>query len=208
MCRIKRARRLPVLKCAKSVTMRRERLMRRVGVILPDLVVPGRLSMKPRRVSMMCRSRSMVPSCGLTGGHGDPLPQLVRSPATYPRSDRCPKARKSLRPPRAPARVIEMDWLTVPVVKANGDRIVVATTRWRKAHRCRSCVGNDERNNRLAFGLDIPPDRVRDSVIEATAAMPAVAAAARGIALPRASGASQSNPNRRGVVEGVKRPMR
>ena len=71
MCRIKRARRLPVLKCAKRVTMRRERLMRRVGVIFPDLVVPGRITMKLGRVSVMCRSRSMVPCCGLTGGHGD-----------------------------------------------------------------------------------------------------------------------------------------
>ena len=68
MCRITGARRLPVLKCAKRVTMRRERLMRRVGVIFPDLVVPGRITMKLGRVSVMCRSISMVPSCGLTGG--------------------------------------------------------------------------------------------------------------------------------------------
>jgi hypothetical protein len=87
-----------VLQCAKSVTMGRQRLMRRVGIILPDLVVPGRLPMKLSRVSMMCRSRSMVPCCGLTGGHGDPLPQLVRAPATYPRNDRRPKVRKLLRP--------------------------------------------------------------------------------------------------------------
>ena len=71
MRRIKRPRRLPVLQCPKSVAMRRERLVRRVGVILPDLVVPGRLPMKLCCVSVMCRRRSMVPCCGLTGGHGD-----------------------------------------------------------------------------------------------------------------------------------------
>jgi hypothetical protein len=54
--------------------------------------------MKLCRVSMMCRSRSMVPCCGLTGSHGDPLPQLIRAPATYHRNDRCPKVRKLLRP--------------------------------------------------------------------------------------------------------------
>ena len=48
-----------------------ERLVRRVGVIFPDLVVPGRITMKLGRVSVMCRSISMVPCCGLTGGHGD-----------------------------------------------------------------------------------------------------------------------------------------
>ena len=55
------ARRLPVLKRVKRMTTGSERLVRRVGVILPDLVVPRRRAMKLRRVSMMHCRRSMVP---------------------------------------------------------------------------------------------------------------------------------------------------
>ncbi len=57
------ARRLPVLKCSKSMTMCRKRLMCRVGVVLADLVVPRRLAMKLARVSMMHCGSGMVPCC-------------------------------------------------------------------------------------------------------------------------------------------------
>jgi len=76
-----RARRLPVLKCAKSMTMGRERLVRRVGVILADLIVPGRFTMKLRGESMMRRSRGVVPCCRLAGGHAGPLCQIILAAA-------------------------------------------------------------------------------------------------------------------------------
>ncbi len=40
MCSVTGARRLPMLERAKRMTMGGERLMRRVGVVLPDLVMP------------------------------------------------------------------------------------------------------------------------------------------------------------------------
>ena len=57
------ARRLPVLERAKRMAVSGKRLMCRVGIILPDLVVPRRFAMKLRRESMMHCGRSMVCCC-------------------------------------------------------------------------------------------------------------------------------------------------
>jgi hypothetical protein len=44
---------LPVFLGMQGMTVGGQRLMRGVGVVLPDLVMPGRFAVKPRRLPMM-----------------------------------------------------------------------------------------------------------------------------------------------------------
>jgi small-conductance mechanosensitive channel/CRP-like cAMP-binding protein len=78
-----------------------------------------------------------------------------------------------------PARVVEMDWRTVTLVKGSGDRVVVANSTLAKGN-LTIAARADERASLtvpLAFGLDIPPEQVRAAVQEAASAMPGVAEA-------------------------------
>jgi len=60
MCRIIRTRRLPTLPGADRMAMSGLRLMRGMGVVLADLIVPRRLAMKPRRLLVMAGRRRVV----------------------------------------------------------------------------------------------------------------------------------------------------
>jgi small-conductance mechanosensitive channel len=84
-----------------------------------------------------------------------------------------------LRVDGGPARVVEMDWRTVTLVRTNRERIVVANSTLAKGNLVIAARASDGSVARLelAFGLDVPPEQVRDAVLDAAAAMPAVAAA-------------------------------
>jgi small-conductance mechanosensitive channel/CRP-like cAMP-binding protein len=76
----------------------------------------------------------------------------------------------------APARVVEMDWRTVTLVKGNGDRIVVANSTLAKGNLAIAARAHESASISipLTFGLDIPPEQVREAVLEVAAAMPAM----------------------------------
>jgi small-conductance mechanosensitive channel/CRP-like cAMP-binding protein len=77
-----------------------------------------------------------------------------------------------------PARVVEMDWRTVTLVKANGDRVVVANSTLAKGN-LTIAARIDEKASvtvPLVFGLDIPPEHVRAAVQEAASATPGLVA--------------------------------
>jgi len=75
----------------------------------------------------------------------------------------------------AAARVVEMDWRTVTLVKG-GSRIVVANSTLAKGNLVLAARAGDTGSitMELAFGLDIAPERVRDAVMEAARALPAL----------------------------------
>jgi small-conductance mechanosensitive channel len=73
-----------------------------------------------------------------------------------------------------PARVAEMDWRTVTLVKANGDRVVVANSTLAKGNLTIAARLAEKASVTvpLSFGLDIPPEQVRAAVLEAGGATP------------------------------------
>src|SRR6266481_570518 len=76
-----------------------------------------------------------------------------------------------------PAEVVEMDWRTVTLVTAHGDRVVVANSTLAKGNLTIAARSSQRASLTvpLAFGADIPPERVRDAVIEAGRAVPNLA---------------------------------
>ena len=76
-----------------------------------------------------------------------------------------------------PAEVVEMDWRTVTLVTANGDRVVVANSTLAKGNLTIAARSSEKASLTvpLTFGADIPPERVRDAVIEAGRAVPNLA---------------------------------
>ena len=73
-----------------------------------------------------------------------------------------------------PAEVVEMDWRTVTLVTANGDRVVVANSTLAKGNLTIAARASQRAllTVPLTFAVDIPPERVRDAVIEAGRAVP------------------------------------
>jgi small-conductance mechanosensitive channel/CRP-like cAMP-binding protein len=76
-----------------------------------------------------------------------------------------------------PAEVVEMDWRTVTLVTANGDRVVVANSTLAKGNLTIAARASQRAllNVPLTFAVDIPPERVRDAVIEAGRPIPSLA---------------------------------
>jgi small-conductance mechanosensitive channel len=74
----------------------------------------------------------------------------------------------------APARVVEMDWRTVTLIKDNGNRVVVANSTLAKGNLVIAARASENSGVAipLAFGLDIPPEKVRDAVLEAGKSLP------------------------------------
>ena len=75
------------------------------------------------------------------------------------------------------AKVIEMDWHTVTLVTAGGERVVVANSTLAKGNLTIAARAKDKASVGvpLAFGVDVPPEQVRDAVIEAGCAVPDLA---------------------------------
>src|ERR1700726_2033001 len=76
-----------------------------------------------------------------------------------------------------PAEVVEMDWRTVTLVTADGDRVVVANSTLAKGNLTIAARASERAllTVPLTFAVDIPPERVRDAVIEAGRAIPNLA---------------------------------
>jgi CRP-like cAMP-binding protein len=74
------------------------------------------------------------------------------------------------------AEVVEMDWRTVTLVSA-GNRVVVANSTLAKGNLTIAARAREKASATvpLAFGADIPPEQVRDAVIEAGRAVPNLA---------------------------------
>jgi small-conductance mechanosensitive channel len=74
------------------------------------------------------------------------------------------------------AKVVEMDWHTV-TLKAGGQEVVVANSTLAKGNLTIAARAKDKASVGvpLAFGVDIPPEQVRDAVMEAGAAVPDLA---------------------------------
>jgi small-conductance mechanosensitive channel len=72
------------------------------------------------------------------------------------------------------AEVLEMDWRTVSLVTVDGDRVVVANSTLAKGNLKIAARAREKASLTvpLALGLDIPPEQVRDAVIEAGRAVP------------------------------------
>jgi small-conductance mechanosensitive channel/CRP-like cAMP-binding protein len=72
------------------------------------------------------------------------------------------------------AEVVEMDWRTVTLVTAGGDRVVVANSTLAKGNLTIAARAKEKASVTvpLALGVDIPPEQVRDAVIEAGRAVP------------------------------------
>jgi small-conductance mechanosensitive channel len=72
------------------------------------------------------------------------------------------------------AEVLEMDWRTVSLVTADGDRVVVANSTLAKGNLKIAARAREKASLTvpLALGVDIPPEQVRDAVIEAGRAVP------------------------------------
>lgn len=81
----------------------------------------------------------------------------------------------------APACVIEMDWRTVTLSRGGSDRLVVANSTLAKGNLVITARASEPTSVKipLAFGLDIPPERIREAVMEAGADMPGVPGAKR-----------------------------
>jgi small-conductance mechanosensitive channel/CRP-like cAMP-binding protein len=75
------------------------------------------------------------------------------------------------------AEVVEMDWRTVTLVTADGDRVVVANSTLAKGNLTIASRAREKTSTTvpLALGVDIPPEQVRDAVIEAGGAVPNLA---------------------------------
>ncbi len=72
------------------------------------------------------------------------------------------------------AQVVEMDWRTVTLSNAEGGRIVVANSTLAKSNLAIAARANERASITvpLAFGTDIPPEHVREAVLEAGREMP------------------------------------
>jgi small-conductance mechanosensitive channel len=72
------------------------------------------------------------------------------------------------------AKVVEMDWHTVTLVTAGDERVVVANSTLAKSNLTIAAHANEHGSVTvpLALGVDIPPEQVRDAVIEAGQAVP------------------------------------
>jgi small-conductance mechanosensitive channel len=75
------------------------------------------------------------------------------------------------------AEVVEMDWRTVTLVTAGGDRVVVANSTLAKGNLTIAARAREKASVTvpLALGVDIPPEQVRDAVMEAGRAVPNLA---------------------------------
>jgi small-conductance mechanosensitive channel len=75
------------------------------------------------------------------------------------------------------AEVVEMDWRTVTLVTAGGNRVVVANSTLAKGNLTIAARAKEKASATvpLALGVDIPPEQVRDAVIEAGRAVPNLA---------------------------------
>jgi small-conductance mechanosensitive channel len=75
------------------------------------------------------------------------------------------------------AKVVEMDWRTVTLVTAGGDRVVVANSTLAKGNLtiAARAVEKTSVTVPLTLGVNVPPERVRDAVIEAGRAVPGLA---------------------------------
>jgi small-conductance mechanosensitive channel/CRP-like cAMP-binding protein len=75
------------------------------------------------------------------------------------------------------AEVVEMDWRTVTLVTASGERVVVANSTLAKSNLTIASRAREKTSITvpLALGADIPPEQVRDAVIEAGGAVPNLA---------------------------------
>ena len=75
------------------------------------------------------------------------------------------------------AEVVEMDWRTVTLVTAGGNRVVVANSTLAKGNLTIAARAREKASATvpLALGVDIPPEQVRDAVIEAGRAVPNLA---------------------------------
>jgi small-conductance mechanosensitive channel len=67
------------------------------------------------------------------------------------------------------AEVVEMDWRTVTLVTAAGERVVVANSTLAKGNLTIAARASEKASATvpLTIGVDIPPEQVRDAVIEA-----------------------------------------
>ena len=76
-----------------------------------------------------------------------------------------------------PARVVEMDWRTVTLIDAGGNRIVVANSTLAKGNLVIAARAQEPAwaGVTLTIGVDVPPERVRDAVFEAASAVPGLA---------------------------------
>ena len=74
----------------------------------------------------------------------------------------------------APARVVEMDWRTVTLIKSDGNRAVVANSTLAKGNLVIAARADTTASVTvpLVFGLSVPPEQVREAVLEAGRAMP------------------------------------
>ena len=68
-----------------------------------------------------------------------------------------------------PAEVVEMDWRAVTLVTTAGDRVVVANSTLAKGNLTIAARASEKAlaTVPLVFGVDIPPEQVRDAVMEA-----------------------------------------
>jgi small-conductance mechanosensitive channel len=75
------------------------------------------------------------------------------------------------------AEVVEMDWHTVTLVTAGGNRVVVANSTLAKGNLTIAARAREKAAATvpLALGVDIPPEQVRDAVMEAGRAVPNLA---------------------------------
>ena len=78
----------------------------------------------------------------------------------------------------SPARVLEMDWRTVTLAKGD-TRLVVANSTLAKGNLVLAARSGDVASITvpLSFGLDVPPEAVRDAVLEAALGLPELAGA-------------------------------
>ena len=73
-----------------------------------------------------------------------------------------------------PARVVEMDWRTVTLASSDGNRVIVANSTLAKGNLVVAAYASDAASITvpLSFGVDIPPEQVREAVLEAGRALP------------------------------------
>jgi len=72
------------------------------------------------------------------------------------------------------AEVVEMDWRTVTLVTAGGERVVIANSTLAKGNLTIAARAGEKASVAvpLALAVDIPPEQVRDAVLEAGRAVP------------------------------------
>jgi len=75
------------------------------------------------------------------------------------------------------AEVVEMDWRTVTLMTAGGERVLVANSTLAKGNLTIAARAREKASVTLplALGVDIPPEQVRDAVMEAGRAVPGLA---------------------------------